>query len=266
MLKSRITSFTDKFGSVLPLWKQDQGQGLWNDHNLPSVKCCFGAAVAKAFDRCVSDDEKNVFDYLDGSDILQDHFALPYLKLESLFWVCGASKYPFGTDKWDLPFETVLANLSQIEHKPTLEEFQILYQERILSDRHSKPVRDVWNRITDREATIDESCCSYGELVANSLNRYVAISHRLYAAKSVDSIAELADLFDSDLSSLFWLCGANSQPVGFSNWNLPEVLSNLERIRHKPTTDEFQILFRERMLSDRHSDASREIWDRITTN
>ena len=155
MLKTKIASFIDKFNAIAPSWVQNQDQGVWKDESQDEetqlVYCCFGAAVAKAFD-CSYNRRKNKYIFQDGGYELARHLHLNNRNLNTLLWLCGASTNPFSSFNWELPCKTVLANLSKIEHEPTDEEFHILYEERMVLVRHSpRTIREIWDRITDSE-------------------------------------------------------------------------------------------------------------------
>ena len=136
----------------MPLWKQDQEQSLWNDLDLPLVKCSFGAAVARAF----HEGHREIpYGYREeyGRHVLGEYLHLSINDLDSLLWLCGAGRFPFSKIPWELPVEKVLANLKKIERKPTDEEFHILYKKRMVLVRHSpRKIREIWDRITDSEA------------------------------------------------------------------------------------------------------------------
>ena len=149
MLKRRIASFINKFDAIAPSWHQNQDQGIWKDEEQDTkpVSCCFGAAVAKAYDRSCNV-QQNKYIFKDGFRELSRHLNLRVQDVNSLLWLCGAGQFPFSADNWESSPAKVFSNLAKIEHQPTRKEFGVLDQARAVHRRHSTEVEAIWNRIT----------------------------------------------------------------------------------------------------------------------
>ena len=139
-----------KFTLIMPLWIHDQGKDYWDDSVLPSVKCSFGAAVARAFHHGGREIPYRYREE-DGRHTLAEYLYLRKHDLDTLLWLCGASPDPFYATRWpwELPAEKVLANLAGIERRPTDAEFRALFWHLWNSGRLSIPVLEIWNQITD---------------------------------------------------------------------------------------------------------------------
>lgn len=123
-----VNAFYEKVKDYVLLPDMRQSVPRWKNNKLNPAKCCFGARVARALCKpevlTTNPFEDKYFEwrFLDGRDKMEEELQLNTMELYLMLWACGAARYPFSSDPWQLDVDSVMARFIMIEYRPTEEQ------------------------------------------------------------------------------------------------------------------------------------------------